>query len=380
VKRIAVCCDGTWNVANQEHPTNVVKLALAVKKEDSEGVAQQVFYSAGVGTTRGARIRGGAFGVGLSRNVRECYRFLVENYEPGDRLFFFGFSRGAFTARSAAGMVRNCGILRREHADRIDDAFALYRARGRDLHPRGTEATLFRRSFSHVTRIHFIGVWDTVGALGIPVLGRRIGFARLINRRWGFHDTTLSRTVDLAYHALAIDEERGPFEPAMWHRQEKAHDQTLEQVWFAGAHSDVGGGSADPSLSEIPLLWIADKAAAAGLDFDDPYFSGTLRPGRDAKDEREEARHIVPSPTGPIHPSRKRLYKLIRRHTRAPGLERVPEEPGSDKEVVAAGQRIASSVRDRLGVEGYGSDELRRFMATEEHVAPVRTVPGLPDQ
>jgi uncharacterized protein (DUF2235 family) len=380
VKRIVVCCDGTWNVANQEHPTNVVKLALAVKEKDSAGVAQQVFYSAGVGTKRGARFRGGAFGVGLGGNVRECYRFLVENYEPGDRLFFVGFSRGAFTARSAAGMVRNSGILRREHADRLDDAFGLYRSRDPIHAPRGTEATLFRRSFSHVTRIHFIGVWDTVGALGIPVLGRRLGIAKLINRRWGFHDTALSRTVDLAYHALAIDEERGPFAPAMWHQQEQAGDQTLEQVWFAGAHSDVGGGQADPSLSEIPLLWIVDKAAAAGLDFDDPYFAEKLRPERDERDERDEGRYVVPSARGPIHPSRTRFYKWIRRYERKPGQETVPSETDPTVPEVAFGQAIASSARDRVGVEGYGPEALTGFLAAKGKVVDVRTTAGLPDQ
>ena len=380
MKRIVVCCDGTWNVANQEHPTNVVKLALAVKKEDSEGVAQQVFYSAGVGTQRGARFRGGAFGVGLARNVRECYRFLVENYEPGDRLFFFGFSRGAFTARSAAGMVRNCGILRHEHANRVDDAFGLYRARGKEVHPRGTEATLFRRSFSHVTRVHFIGVWDTVGALGIPVLGRRLGIAKLVNRRWGFHDTTLSRTVDLAYHALAIDEERGPFEPAMWHQQERVEDQTLEQVWFAGAHSDVGGGQADPSLSEIPLLWIVDKAAAAGLDFDDPYFGERLRPGANERNERDEGRYVAPSDKGPIHPSRKELYKWIRRYERQPGQETVPSEDDPDVREIAAGQAIASSARDRVGHENYAPKALTDFLDANGKVVEVRTTAGLPDQ
>jgi uncharacterized protein (DUF2235 family) len=380
VKRIVVCCDGTWNVANQEHPTNVVKLALAVATQDSEGTAQRVFYSAGVGTQRGARFRGGAFGAGLSNNVRECYRFLVENYEPGDRLFFFGFSRGAFTARSAAGMVRNSGILRREHANRLGDAFALYRSRDPVHVPRGTEATLFRRSFSHVTRIHFIGVWDTVGALGIPVLGRRLGLAKLVNRRWGFHDTTLSRTVDLAYHALAIDEERGPFAPAMWHQQADADEQTLEQVWFAGAHTDVGGGSPDPSISEIPLLWMADRAAAAGLDFDSAYFSGRRPPEDDLQDEREEGRYLQPSATGKIHPSRTGFYELIRRYRRKPGSERVPSETEAGASEVAFGQAIASSARDRVGVDGYGSEALRGFLAEEGKVVDVRTTPGLPDQ
>jgi hypothetical protein len=208
VKRLVICCDGTWNQPDQVSPTNVVKVALSLRDRDRAGVVQRIFYNSGVGTGRFDRLRGGALGFGLSRHVRECYRFLVENYEPGDELYFFGFSRGAFTARSAAGLVRNSGILRREHQNRIGDAFTLYRGRDPLSHPRGTRATLFRRSFSYEPRVHFMGVWDTVGALGVPILGP--GWANVLGRRWQFHDTDLSTRVDLAYQALAIDEDRGP--------------------------------------------------------------------------------------------------------------------------------------------------------------------------
>jgi uncharacterized protein (DUF2235 family) len=173
--------------------------------QDDNGREQRTFYHRGVGTNRWERIRGGVFGAGLSRDVRDAYRFLVQNYEPGDELFFFGFSRGAFTARSTAGFVRNCGILRRSQASRVDDAYSLYRSRSSTTHPRGIEASLFRRSYSHETRIGFIGVWDTVGVLGIPLDGLRL--VNLLNRRWQFHDTNLSTTVDAACQALAIDEQ-----------------------------------------------------------------------------------------------------------------------------------------------------------------------------
>ena len=293
MKRIVVCCDGTWNIPDQVSPTNVVKVALALADRDSSGVPQRVFYNAGLGTSRGERLRGGAFGFGLSKHVRECYRFLVENYEPGDELYFFGFSRGAFTARSTAGLVRNSGILRREHASRLGDAYAIYRGRDPTSHPRGTRATLFRRSFSHEPRVHFIGVWDTVGALGIPVLGP--GWANVLNRRWEFHDTDLSTMVDLAYQALAIDETRGPFVPSLWNRQDEARNQVLEQVWFAGVHSDVGGGYDDCALAEIPLLWLVDRAASAGLEFRQGHFSGR-RPDdpRAVGDERAAGRYVGP--------------------------------------------------------------------------------------
>jgi len=171
----------------------------------------------------------------------------MHNFEPDDELFFFGFSRGAYTARSTVGFVRNAGILRLENADRIDEAYALYRDRA--THPRDIESQLFRRSFSRETRIRFIGVWDTVGALGIPWSG--MPGIELINRRWQFHDTDLSTTVDAAFQALAIDEKRPPFEPAIWSQQPDAVGQRLEQVWFAGVHCDVGGGYPDSTLADM---------------------------------------------------------------------------------------------------------------------------------
>jgi uncharacterized protein (DUF2235 family) len=374
VKRIVVCCDGTWNIPDQVSPTNVVKVALALADRDSSGVAQRVHYDAGVGTTRGERLRGGAFGVGLSRHVRECYRFLVENYEPGDELYFFGFSRGAFTARSTAGLVRNSGVLRREHADRVRDAYALYRGRDPRSHPRGTQATLFRRSFSHEPRVHFIGVWDTVGALGIPLLGP--GWVNVLNRRWQFHDTDLSTMVDLAYQALAIDETRGPFVPSLWNRQEGAGNQVLEQVWFAGVHSDVGGGYEDCALAEIPLLWLVDRAARAGLEFRDGHFSG--RPPDDpgaVADERAAGRYVAPSAHGAAHDSRRGIYRWLRSYRRSPGRERAP-----GRAEVAYGQAIASSARDRLDLDRYGFGRLRGFLDEGGAIQAVRTTPGLPDQ
>src|SRR5215217_600642 len=133
MKHLIVCCDGTWNRPDQidrgvAAPTNVAKLALALADTDAAGNRQLLHYQAGVGTRRWEHLTGGGLGVGLSRNVIECYRFVVDNYEPGDELYFFGFSRGAFTARSLAGLVRNAGILRPGHRDLIEEAYALYRS------------------------------------------------------------------------------------------------------------------------------------------------------------------------------------------------------------------------------------------------------------
>ena len=134
-KSLILCCDGTWNTPDQKCPTNVTKIALALADTGEGGHEQRTFYHRGVGSTPGERLTGGAFGYGLSRDVRDVYQFLVQNYEPGDRLYFFGFSRGAFTARSTAGFVRNCGILRATESQRIDEAYTLYRSRRRKAQP-----------------------------------------------------------------------------------------------------------------------------------------------------------------------------------------------------------------------------------------------------
>lgn len=141
-KRLVICCDGTWNLADQPSKTNVAKVALAVRRRSAVGTEQRVYYHSGVGTNRRERLRGAAFGMGLSRNVLDAYRFLIHTYEPGDTLYLFGFSRGAFTARSLAGLVHNCGILRPEQAHRLDEAWALYRSRVDK--PTSVAATLFR--------------------------------------------------------------------------------------------------------------------------------------------------------------------------------------------------------------------------------------------
>lgn len=356
-KRLVVCCDGTWNTPDQlsggqPAPTNVTKLALAVSSHDTAGVEQRVFYHPGVGTTRGERLRGGAFGFGLSRGVRDTYRFLVANFEPGDELFFFGFSRGAFTARSAAGFVRNSGILRPEHADRVDEAYALYRSR--QAHPHGIEAQLFRRSYSNETRIRFIGVWDTVGALGIPLSGLRL--VNVLNRGSQFHDTDLSTTVDAAFQALAIDEKRGPFRPAVWTKQPSPHAQEVEQVWFAGVHSDVGGGYADHSLADVPLLWMLDKATKHGLDID----QGTLRAGPFAGQQGSSPGEPTPNPLGEQHESRTGFYRVI------PAYVRPIDQDAARCEWVSS-----SAVKRHKEKSGYAPDNLSAYLKGEHQVMDV---------
>ena len=275
MKRLVVCCDGTWNRPDQVdrgkvRPSNVAKMALAVAPRDPAGITQLVYYHTGVGTGRRDRIRGGAFGWGLSKNIKDAYLYLVANYEPGDELFLFGFSRGAYTVRSLAGLVRNCGLLLREHAGRLDQGYALYRRRDKDSHPTSIESQLFRKSYSNEVRITCIGVWDTVGALGIPV--------RPVSRWYRFHDVKLSSYVDNAFQALAIDERRRPFKPSIWEQQEHASRQRVEQRWFPGVHTNVGGGYEDSGLSDTAFTWMKDRAAECGLAVDAGYLKESIRP------------------------------------------------------------------------------------------------------
>jgi uncharacterized protein (DUF2235 family) len=364
VKRLIVCCDGTWNRPDQTKqgvaaPTNVAKIALALADEDDAGNPQVLHYEAGVGTRRGERLLGGGFGVGLSRSVQACYRFLVDSYEPGDKLYFFGFSRGAYTARSTVGLVRNAGILRPSHRHRIKQAYALYRDPERDSEPSGMAAELFRRAYSHAEiYVDFVGVWDTVGSLGIPIDGfRPPGLSRL----WTFHDTRLSRYVLNAFHAIAIDERRQPFKPTLWVQQEDATDQTLEQVWFSGAHCDVGGGYRDPGLSEIPLLWMANRARSCGLAFKPDHLVVT-RPAADEK-ARRAGIQVAPEYSSELHDSRTRYYRLLPAYSR-----RLANDDGADVD----GGALASSAKRRHEEDGsYRPPGLTEWLAAEKPIAPV---------
>lgn len=346
MKRIVICCDGTWNRADQASdgepcPTNVVKLAYRVAKRDG-AIRQVIYYAHGVGTGNSLdRLTGGAFGGGLEENIHDAYRFLVANYEKGDEIFLFGFSRGAFTARSIAGMVRNCGILKRQSVRHYADAIALYRDATR--HPDHDFSVDFRGRHSEcgdqTVPIHFIGVWDTVGALGIPVRGLR----RLTGGKHEFHDTELSGSVRNAFHALAIDERRAPFTPTLWYEKPKP-GQTMEQRWFVGVHSDVGGGYPEPGLSDIALDWMLDRAATVG---------GLAL-------EELAGYDLHPRPLLEPHRSRKGLYRLSRGHDRPIGL-RVTKQ-GQNTDDLDATQDVDESVRDRWRHDpGYRPPGLRDY-------------------
>jgi uncharacterized protein (DUF2235 family) len=263
---LVVCLDGTWNRPDSEYPTNVVKLARNLVNDFS---TQTVYYDAGVGSGgKVDQIIGGATGLGIKENLEQAYRFLVENYSEGDRIYLFGFSRGSYTARSLGGLIYKCGLLKQECAGEIERALKCYID---SRHPDTRTIAAFRDKHSATKEVYFVGVWDTVGALGIPAgfIGKKVS-----QWRNEFHDTKINPLVRYAYHAVALDERREAFEPTLWSQSSKADaSQIVEQVWFPGVHSDVGGGYGDSSLSDLSLEWMQGKARAAGLAFkQQPYY------------------------------------------------------------------------------------------------------------
>ena len=241
MKRLIFCFDGTWNKLDAPNPTNVVFTAESITptvQTAQGGVEQIIHYDEGVGTSKCERVLGGLAGYGLSKNLLDAYRFLIFNYSIGDEIYVFGFSRGAYSARSFVGMVRNCGILQRKYAGKSTDALKLYQSRKPDDKPDSVQTNRFRQKYGikvcvsdiedewktqnvegykkggfERLKIKYLGVWDTVGALGVPT---SLAIAPLINKKYLFHDTRLTGFVESARHAVAIDENRKSFAPTLW--------------------------------------------------------------------------------------------------------------------------------------------------------------------
>ncbi|WP_445620483.1 DUF2235 domain-containing protein [Kushneria sp. Sum13] len=289
-KNLVVCCDGT-NQQFSRVNTNVVHLFRLIKRH---GDQQKAFYSPGVGTFAApffgidvgralGRALGTAFGYGIQQNMEDAYRFLMNEYEPGDRVFLFGFSRGAFTARSLASMIDRCGILYPHHDNMVQEITRRY-LRGDDA----TSLRTFRDTFARSCKPWLVGVWDTVGALGCLISMRK------------FHNRRLSPGVRFAYHALALDEKRRPFSPTPWDESKARDGQHIEQRWFAGSHGDVGGMYRERGLSDITLRWMLERATEHGLLL-----------------EQDDLSRIQGDPAGMLHQKASGPWRLLgtrRRH------------------------------------------------------------------
>jgi uncharacterized protein (DUF2235 family) len=392
-KRLVVCFDGTWNAADSERAeTNVARLARAVRANSGgDGIPQLCLYLRGVGTSGSEleRLIAGATGEGIEDIIRSAYMFLAQNYVPdrvedgkaieADEIFLFGFSRGAFAARSLAGWLGSTGLLKRQSLTHLPTAWKYYR----NTPKRSPEDFLKRNKAKNIDThkgitVNFLGVWDTVGALGIPV-----GVLGALSQEFhGFHNTEPSRIVRFGAHALAIDEFRDPFVPTLW-TGSVPPGAIIEQVWFAGSHADVGGGYASRKLADIPLRWMIDRAKSQGLQVD------------------EEAPGLLPTlgeaePRAPMHESRTgwssldRLKPTIRRiaerDVRVTPFERLYRPLGSGgKPLRTINESIHPSVTARWGrkigilphdeagkgkTEGYGPKNLRPFFDQAGAVRP----------
>jgi uncharacterized protein (DUF2235 family) len=319
MKRIVVCFDGTWQQLRQDKLTNIGIIARSIAHThtlpDFDGrphqIPQIVIYSQGVGANTNAlgeasflgnaqhtfnRLAGGIFGEGLEDELVQTYLRLAFNFEQGDEIYVFGFSRGAFAARSLVGLINCSGIVSRIHADQAWEAFRLYRTRLPDtandaqkaehdqakkqfrmLYGKGARAADGSRiKTDTVPDITYLGIFDTVGQRGMPdALG---WMSKLLNKRYGFHNLRICPNVRSARHAVAIDERRLGFPPTLWDSLDESNAEAqarpgadptrkyYDQRWFVGTHGDVGGGNGS-ALSAAPLKWVAEGATLAGLRF-----------------------------------------------------------------------------------------------------------------
>jgi len=348
MKRLVCSLDGAWNDGGETWPmTNVAKLHAAILPKDRRGVRQLVRYIAGIAATEDLRFAflRRAWGFKTGARIKLAYQFLRETYQPGDEIYLFGFSQGAFEARSLASFVTLFGIARADSDFSFDEAWALYR---KSDHKRDVD-TLARLSADchYPVPIRCVGVWDTVGATGNPFSGsaRRSRFRRI-------HDMRLPDTIDVALQALSIDETHGALRPVLFTVPAEttlAAHQHIEQTWFAGTHGDVGGGWPEAALSDIALLWMAERVSSlTALAIDTRALKAA------AAADPSGVQHI--SATGwralfsRIVPFRRLIgqddsaLSALRRH-----LFRGWRTGKLDRDVVSVNETVHDSVRSRLG-------------------------------
>ncbi|KAI9264756.1 hypothetical protein BY458DRAFT_556804 [Sporodiniella umbellata] len=285
-RKIVICLDGTWESPAEK--SNVYKFSRLLTEgevTDNKGIVweQVCKYYCGLGTV-GFRVLGGAFGYGISEQIKQAYECICKNYRDSkDEIWLLGFSRGAYAIRSLVGMINNVGLLPQTLLSKTNQAYSIYRNQGQDQQPNGICAVKFRtENLCQIPSIHFMGCYDTVGSLGVPVLPWYLGGPILYNLFDGlhsFHDTMLPPIVKHAYHALSIHEQRAWFCPTLMHFSDKKnrYEQVLEQVWFPGMHTDVGGKQTTKHSRNIischSLHWMTLKAYNLGLIFNNGAIS-----------------------------------------------------------------------------------------------------------
>ncbi|GLB36111.1 putative uncharacterized alpha/beta hydrolase domain (DUF2235) [Lyophyllum shimeji] len=300
-KRIVICCDGTWQdgiaIEGRSVYTNILRLARTIHHEDGRfkpAIPQIVFYQSGIGSDKNlySRYVEGTTGGSLGDKVEEAYGFIAHNYHPGDEIFLFGFSRGAYTARMVAMFIGEIGILSRKDMDHFASIFVTYQKLGKCED--ANEAEILKQKVTSWTRhdspgkiraesgqtmfsVKCLGVFDTVGSLGLPEeVACRSNEVRTI---FGFPDKLLGAHVERAYQALALNETRADFNCAKFEQTVLGRErkQTLKQCWFSGSHADIGGGYPDHDLSDLTLTWMAAQIGDI-LSLDMKYLASLFHP------------------------------------------------------------------------------------------------------
>ncbi|KAG6986397.1 hypothetical protein G7Y79_00102g101510 [Physcia stellaris] len=386
-KKLIVACDGTWMNSDNgferqtylpwdtngtlQTPSNVTRICRALLPESHDGTQQIIYYQAGIGTesTFWNHVVGGGTGAGLSENIREAYAFLATNYDAGDEIYLIGFSR-AFTARSIGGFIDCMGLLTRPG---MEDFYSIFKDwenqdkkhykskwpdspfpnRPNAADPAYAETLEKLGSTRRNITIKAIGVWDTVGALGIPA----IGFLRPHHQEYSFVNTRVSNNVEYAFQALALDEHRKPFSPTIWERPNgPAKLKELKQVWFPGVHSNIGGSYDDTSMADITLTWMISQLTPF-LDFHPTYIAylHTLNKAYYA------SHHLPPRhwSTGKIYNSATGIQLLAGSKVRTPGRYREYSSSGEDRGRLLEDTKeyVHASVRFRMGLGGLGTED-----------------------
>jgi len=291
-KNIIILCDGTGQEGGVGNNTNVYKLYNMLLHRSPEQIS---YYDKGIGTGW-AKVMTNVGGLGISKNILDCYRFLHEHYETGDNIYLLGFSRGAATVRSLSSFIHLFGVLPQSRTDLIAQAYRIYKIGSSEKRNRKA-AEFIQRHNTMWCKIKFLGVWDTVAALGVPYRSVDVVLDKIPFLKHRFQDLNLSDSVQHAYQALSIDDERKTFHPELW----APVDGRVEQVWFCGVHTDVGGGYQEQNLSDISLTWMLEKAKAKGL-----------------KLYNQHKIVLAPDPDGHMHDSRgKKWEKLYTKKVRS---------------------------------------------------------------
>jgi uncharacterized protein (DUF2235 family) len=395
-----------WEGGHPQTPSNVTRLARAIPPENKKLHPQIIYYQSGLGSDGSLtnHLFGGGLAMGLSENIREAYAFLVNNYQAGDKpenndsIILLGFSRGAFTARSVAGLIGGLGLLRKSSMQYFYQIFEDWEGAGSsnytpllpkflkefkiEADPHNTSAyltaysaELHRLNLTREVDIAAVGVWDTVGSLGLPVqpLLQKIGFPTAI-RKYRFFDTGIDSHIKNAFQALALDEHRSPFSPTLWENSDGSNTN-LKQVWFSGVHSDIGGGYDDTAASDISLAWMMSQLSP-WVEFDEDYLMRQVHTNRQSYNDKKQTWTWG---LGPLNNSMHFPTSLAGGTTRTPDSYHVTDY-ASGRPTAAllknTNEHVHASVRSRVLLGGksydgkdYFSEALEDWKLENEHSA-----------